>query len=60
VDSDPITRCPVCGTDHRDADDDSGVWAGTRKEALPESVEAFAAEHKIEWWLTKRYGERAA
>jgi hypothetical protein len=30
------------------------------RSALPVEVEQFAAEHKIDWWLTKRYGERAA
>jgi len=34
--SDPIIRCPICKTDHKDADDDTGVWAGTRKEMYAE------------------------
>lgn len=35
-DNDPIIRCPICKTDHKDADDDTGVWAGTRKEMYAE------------------------
>jgi hypothetical protein len=29
-----------------------------RRDELPGSVEEFAAEHGLEWWLDRTYGER--
>jgi uncharacterized protein (DUF2236 family) len=37
-------------------------WARTLRiprHAIPAETEQFAAEHGLEWWLTREYGERA-
>lgn len=56
-DSDPIIRCPVCKTDHKDADDDSGVWAGTRKEMYAEREtqlkDPIIADAWIDFWKAR-------
>lgn len=48
-DSDPLIRCPICEYDHKDADDDPGVWMGTRLEM--ENERRQVVETLGDFWL---------
>lgn len=50
-DSDPIIRCPICKTDHKDADDDSGVWDGTRKAMYAERETQLSNPIMADVWI---------
>lgn len=62
ADSDPIIRCPVCKTDHKDEDTDTGVWSGTRKEMYAERdtqlADPIMAGHWIDFWKDRAAPEQ--
>lgn len=48
---DPMMLCPVCGWEHRDIDDGSGVYEGTLEEMIAERLSLLQNPMWADSWI---------